>query len=159
MIYLQVGRMRLICQRLCPSELCALKWTRLFAEFIRSFLRLRRTPDFDQLWHVNPSAFILSEMTCWPHAVHIDMTDWLCCHITPSPSCVWKAWNSASRSGVLPQAWISTCRLATETGLAHGDHVLLLLITQPRNQFHTVEFSSSQLSLGFLFQMSDIEPL
>lgn len=77
MIYLQIGRMRLICRRLCPSKLCALKWTRLFAEFIRSFLRLRRTPDFGQLWHVNPSAFILSEMIWWPHAVHTDMTDWL----------------------------------------------------------------------------------
>lgn len=69
--------MRLICRRLCPSKLCALKWTRLFAEFIGSFLRLRRTPDFGQLWHVNPSAFILSEMIGWPHAVHTDLTDWL----------------------------------------------------------------------------------
>lgn len=75
MIYLQIGRMRLICRRLCPSKLWALKWNRFFAEFIRSFLRLRRTPDFGQLWHVNPSVHSVRDdmmIPCCPH-----WHDWL----------------------------------------------------------------------------------
>lgn len=104
MTCLQVERMRLTCLSLYLSKLWALKWTRLFADFIRSFLRLRRTPNFGHMSTLELS--FCPEMICWPPCCTY-WHSWLCYHITPSPSCVWKPWNPASRSGVLPQAWVS----------------------------------------------------